>query len=99
MSLMVGSPVTVSDTSETELLEYIASAGDFLRAWAVVGLEAGLTALKINDVLHDVSRINIYTGQMYKPVPPIPLQESDSVKIYVTKDATGSPTDFQSVVY
>jgi len=110
MALKVGSYVIIANTTETEILSYTGSAGEFIRSWGVsarenvANEEAADLLLKVNTIIIDhgiIKDIDRVTEEFYRLIPPYPLDAADVVTITVQrKVAAGTNNvDYRAVLH
>ena len=105
MSLSVGTITAVNPVTETTILTYTASAGEFLRGWNVWGKREAECRLYIGANLKHIGHIgNIVDVDDAKTFvqnfTPIALAASDSVTIKIVKNNNGGANDdFRGEIY
>lgn len=104
MSLVVGAETAISDTVETIIATYTASAGDFSRGFKVWGEREAEVAVKIDGVVKHVDAIgNLVDGDDRKTCgysyTAIALAASEVLTIQVTKTNDPGTDAFRGVLY
>ncbi len=109
MTLKVGIYTSVTPVTETELLSYTASAGDFIRGWSVYtkedasGLEGADITLQVDNVVKDhmtIKDVSALTSpeKAEKRITPIALAAAEVVTIDIEKLSGATASDYLAVL-